>query len=149
MHRYACVSESSPSVSPLHMYSPSWETPEDLRHPFTIALFALFLGTHQFPPTLDHDLFMSYSQHTSQCLAYNHYSNIHRINEMKHGITHVTILWLNFFCVCEYHDLIYKAETRHRHREQTCRHQEGEAWGEVMNWEIGIDIYTLLMLCIK
>lgn len=56
---------------------------------------------------------------------------------------------IKFFCVCEYHDLIYKAETRHRHREQTCRPQEGEAWGEVMNWEIGIDIYTLLMLCIQ
>ena len=38
---------------------------------------------------------------------------------------------------------------RHRCREQTCGHQGGKWWwgGSVMNWEIGIDIYTLI--CIK
>ena len=40
---------------------------------------------------------------------------------------------------------------RHRCREQTYGHQRGKApWGGgsgVMNWEIGIDIYTLI--CIK
>ena len=39
---------------------------------------------------------------------------------------------------------------RHRCREQTCGHQRGK-WGRDggggMNWEIGIDIYTLI--CIK
>ena len=37
---------------------------------------------------------------------------------------------------------------RHRCREETYGHQEGKAggWGG-MNWEIGIDIYTLI--CIK
>ena len=38
-----------------------------------------------------------------------------------------------------------KQKERHRCREQTYGHQGGkEGW---MNWEIGIDIYTLL--CIK
>ena len=40
---------------------------------------------------------------------------------------------------------------RHRGREQTYGHQEGKAAGRggggVMNWEIGIDMYTLM--CIK
>ena len=41
---------------------------------------------------------------------------------------------------------------RHRCREQTYGHQRGKAaggWGGggVMNWEIGIDMYTLM--CIK
>ena len=26
---------------------------------------------------------------------------------------------------------------------------QGENWGYVMNWEIGIDIYTLWTLCMK
>ena len=39
---------------------------------------------------------------------------------------------------------------RHRFREQTYEHQVGkvvEVGGGVINWEIGIDIYTLI--CIK
>ena len=37
---------------------------------------------------------------------------------------------------------------RHRCREQTYGHQGGKGgWGGVMNWEIGIDMYTLI--CIK
>ena len=40
---------------------------------------------------------------------------------------------------------------RHRCREQTYGHQGGktaeEGGGAVMNWEIGIDIYTLI--CVK
>ena len=37
---------------------------------------------------------------------------------------------------------------RHRCREQTYGHQGGKAAGRgVMNWEIGIDMYTLI--CIK
>ena len=32
---------------------------------------------------------------------------------------------------------------RHRHREQTYGYQGGK-WGGGMDWEIGIDIYTLL-----
>ena len=38
---------------------------------------------------------------------------------------------------------------RHRCREQTYGHQGGKAWwgGDGMNWEIGIDMYTLI--CIK
>ena len=39
---------------------------------------------------------------------------------------------------------------RHRSREQTYGHQGGKAvggWGGVMNWAIGIDMYTLM--CIK
>ena len=39
---------------------------------------------------------------------------------------------------------------RHRCREQTCGHQGGKAvWGGggVMNWALGIDMYTLM--CIK
>ena len=38
---------------------------------------------------------------------------------------------------------------RHRCREQTYGHQSGESGGGagVMNWEIGIDMYTLM--CIK
>ena len=40
---------------------------------------------------------------------------------------------------------------RHRHREQMYGHQGGKAAGGggdgVMNWEIGIDMYTLM--CIK
>ena len=42
---------------------------------------------------------------------------------------------------------------RHRCREQTCGHQAGKAvvggggGGAVMNWEIGMDMYTLM--CIK
>ena len=40
---------------------------------------------------------------------------------------------------------------RHRCRAQTCGHQGGKAvgggGGGVMNWEIGIDMYTLM--CIK
>ena len=37
-------------------------------------------------------------------------------------------------------------EWRHRHREWTCGHG-GEGEGGEMNWEIGIDIYTLP--CVK
>ena len=40
---------------------------------------------------------------------------------------------------------------RHRYREQNYGHQGGKAAGDdggvVMNWEIGIDLYTLI--CIK
>ena len=39
---------------------------------------------------------------------------------------------------------------RHRCREQMYGHEGGKwrgGWGAVMNWEIGIDIYTLI--CIK
>ena len=40
---------------------------------------------------------------------------------------------------------------RHRCREQTCGHEGGKVVGAggggVMNWEIGIDMYTLM--CIK
>ena len=37
---------------------------------------------------------------------------------------------------------------RHRCREQTCGHRGGgAAGGGVMNWKIGIDMYTLM--CIK
>ena len=40
---------------------------------------------------------------------------------------------------------------RHRHREQMCGHQGGKAaaggGGGVMNWVIGIDMYTLM--CVK
>ena len=40
---------------------------------------------------------------------------------------------------------------RHRCREQTYGHQRGKLWGTggggVMNWAIGIDMYTLM--CIK
>ena len=39
---------------------------------------------------------------------------------------------------------------RHRSREQTYRHQGGKAAGGVggsgMNWEIGIDMYTLMYI---
>ena len=42
-------------------------------------------------------------------------------------------------------EFIYKADIETPCREQTCRYQGGE-WGG-MNWEIGIDIYTLL--CVK
>ena len=42
-------------------------------------------------------------------------------------------------------------KVRHRCREQTYGHQGGKAagggGGGVMNWEIGIDVYTLM--CIK
>ena len=44
-----------------------------------------------------------------------------------------------------------RQKQRHRCREQTYGHQEGESGGRGgggrMNWEIGIDIYTLI--CIK
>ena len=48
-----------------------------------------------------------------------------------------------------------RQKQRHRGREQIYEHQGGKAWGGgwegggggVMNWEIGIDIYTLI--CIK
>ena len=44
-----------------------------------------------------------------------------------------------------------KQKLRHRSREKTYGHQEGKAAGGeacgVMNWEIGIDMYTLM--CIK
>ena len=36
---------------------------------------------------------------------------------------------------------------RHRCREQTYEYQGGARGGGVMNWEIGIDMYTLM--CIK
>ena len=98
---------------PFTCTAPPGRPHRSLRHPFTIALFALFWGTHQFPPTLGRVLFMSYSQHTAQCLAYNEYSNIHWINEMKYGITrdHTLIKKSFFFFFGQYHDIIYKAET--------------------------------------
>ena len=106
-----CVSLSLlPLWVPFTCTAPPGRPHRNLRHPFTIALFALFWGTHQFPLTLGCVLFMSYSQHTSWCLAYNEYSNIHWINEMKYGITHVTILWI-FFFFGQYNDHTYKAET--------------------------------------
>ena len=37
---------------------------------------------------------------------------------------------------------------RHRGREQMYGYQGGKGWGG-RNWEIGIDTYTLLILCIK
>ena len=42
-----------------------------------------------------------------------------------------------------------KQKQRHRYREQMYGHQGGKAGaeGDGMNWEIGIDIYTLI--CIK
>ena len=46
-----------------------------------------------------------------------------------------------------------RQKQRHRYREQTYGHQGGKAagggggGGGVMNWEIGIDMYTLI--CIK
>ena len=47
-------------------------------------------------------------------------------------------------------DLIYKAEieTDYRRREQTYGYQGGRGGGGI-NWEIGIDIYILLILCTK
>ena len=49
-------------------------------------------------------------------------------------------------------NLFARQKQRHRCREQTYGHQGGKAardggGGSVMNWEIGIDIYTLI--CIK
>ena len=44
-------------------------------------------------------------------------------------------------------DLIYKAEIETRRREQMYGYQGGKGSG--INWDIGIDIYTLLILCIK
>ena len=43
--------------------------------------------------------------------------------------------------------LLAKQKERHRHREQIYGHQR--EWGDEMNWEIGIDIYTLLILGMK
>ena len=45
---------------------------------------------------------------------------------------------------------ICKAENkRHRYRKQMCRYQGGkEGWGG-RNWEIGIDTFTVLILCIR
>ena len=42
-----------------------------------------------------------------------------------------------------------RQKQRHRSREQTYRHQGGKAvggWGGGMNWEIEIDIYTLICI---
>ena len=44
--------------------------------------------------------------------------------------------------------LFAKQKQRHRRREQTYGYQGGKGWGG-MNQEIGIDIYTLLILSIK
>ena len=44
--------------------------------------------------------------------------------------------------------LFAKQKQRHRHREQTYGYQGVRRWGGD-DWEIGIDMYTLLMLCIK
>ena len=44
--------------------------------------------------------------------------------------------------------LLPKQTQRHRRREQTCGCQEGKL-GRGMNWETGIDIHTLLILCTK
>ena len=41
-----------------------------------------------------------------------------------------------------------KQKQRHRHREQMYGYQGGKGVGG-RNWEIEIDIYTLLILCIK
>ena len=43
--------------------------------------------------------------------------------------------------------LFAKQKERHRHREQVLGNQEKK--GGRINWEIGIDIYTLLIPCIK
>ena len=44
--------------------------------------------------------------------------------------------------------LFARQKQRHRRREQTYGHQGGEGGGGCgMNWEIGIDMYTLI--CIK
>ena len=45
-------------------------------------------------------------------------------------------------------NLFAKQKQRHRYRKQMYGHQSGEE-GHRMYWEIGIDIYTLLILCIK
>ena len=44
-------------------------------------------------------------------------------------------------------NLSAKQKYRHRHKRGTCGHQGGRRGG--MNWETEIDIYTLLILCIK
>ena len=41
-----------------------------------------------------------------------------------------------------------QSRNRDRHREQTYGYQGGGGGGR-MSWEIGIDIYSLLILCIK
>ena len=46
-------------------------------------------------------------------------------------------------------DLIYKAEIETQTREHTYGYQGGCGGGGGRNWETGIDIYTLLILCIK
>ena len=44
-------------------------------------------------------------------------------------------------------NLITKQIQTNRHKQQTYAHQGG--MGSRMDWEIGTDIYTLLILCIK
>ena len=43
--------------------------------------------------------------------------------------------------------LLGEQKQRPRHREQTYGYQGGR--GHEINWETGIDVYTLLILCIK
>ena len=43
-------------------------------------------------------------------------------------------------------NLFAKQKQRHRHREQRYGHQDVGVRGDRMNWEIRIDIYTLLLL---
>ena len=45
-------------------------------------------------------------------------------------------------------DLIYKAKTEAQTQRTNVRIPRGKGRGG-MNWQIGIDIYTLLILCIK
>ena len=46
--------------------------------------------------------------------------------------------------------MIFSAEQKQRHRcrEQMYGHSEGEG-EDRMNWEIGVDVYTLLTLCFR
>ena len=44
-------------------------------------------------------------------------------------------------------NLSAKQKYRHRHKKGTCGHQGGRRGG--MNWETGVDIYTVLILHIK
>ena len=45
--------------------------------------------------------------------------------------------------------LFAKEKQTHRHRDQTHGYQEGKGGGGEMNWQIGTDTHTLLILCIK
>ena len=43
-------------------------------------------------------------------------------------------------------NLSMKQKQTYRHREQTCGCQGGGGWGKGVDWEFGIDMYTLLYL---